>query len=60
LAAGDSWLQWDVPNATFHEWILNVRGTRVVGGARITPDAANAAEMIHMVESAMFTGVGQS
>jgi hypothetical protein len=59
LAAGDTWLQWDVPNATFHEWILNVRGTRVVGGARIGPDAANPAKLIHMVESARFTGVNQ-
>ena len=42
LTAGGTWLQWDVPNATFHEWILNVRGTRVVGGARVDPDAANA------------------
>jgi hypothetical protein len=60
LAAGDTWLQLDVPNATFHEWILNVRGTRVVGGARINADAANPAELIHMVESARFTGVDQS
>jgi hypothetical protein len=60
LAAGGSWLQWDIPRATFHEWILNVHGTRVVGGARIGPHAANAAEMIHMVESATFTGAGQS
>ncbi len=59
LAAGGTWLQWDVPNATFHEWILNVRGTRVVGGARIDPDAANPAELIHMVESATFTGADQ-
>jgi hypothetical protein len=59
LAAGSTWLQWDVPAATFHEWILNVSGTRVVGGARIGPDAANSAEMIHMVESASFTGVDQ-
>jgi hypothetical protein len=57
LAAEGSWLQWDIPDATFHEWILNVRGTRVVGGARIGPDAANSAEMIHMVESATFTGL---
>jgi hypothetical protein len=59
LAAGDSWLQWDVPNAIFHEWILNVRGTRVVGGARIDPDDAKAAELIRMVESATFTGADQ-
>jgi hypothetical protein len=60
LTAGGAWLQWDVPRATFHEWILNVHGTRVVGGARIDPDAANAAEMVSMVESATFTGVGHS
>ena len=60
LSAGGTWLQWDVPRATFHEWILNVHGTRVVGGARIGPDAANSAEMISMVESATFTGVGHS
>jgi hypothetical protein len=59
LSAGGSWLQWDIPDATFHEWILNVRGTRVVGGARIGPNAANSAEMIHMVESATFTDVEQ-
>jgi hypothetical protein len=59
LSAGDTWLQWDVPNATFHEWIVNVRGTRVVGGARIAPDADNSAELIHMIESADFTGVDE-
>jgi hypothetical protein len=52
--AGGDWLQIDVPNATFHQWILNVHGQRVVGGARIAPDAANAAELISMVESAEF------
>jgi hypothetical protein len=41
----------------FHEWILNVGGTRVVGGARIAPDAADTAALIGMVESATFTGV---
>jgi hypothetical protein len=59
LAAGDTWLRSDVPNGIFHEWILNLRGTRVVGGARIGPDAANPAELIHMVESARFIGVDQ-
>ncbi len=59
FAAGDTWLRSDAPNGTFHEWILNVRGTRVVGGARIGPDAANPAELIHMVESAKFAGVDQ-
>jgi hypothetical protein len=57
--AGDDWLQMDVPSATFHQWILNVHGQRVVGGARITPGAANHSELIGMVESAEFT-VGQS
>jgi hypothetical protein len=57
FAAEGSWLQWDIPDAAFHEWILNVRGTRVVGGARISPEAASSAEMIHMVESATFTGL---
>lgn len=52
LTAGGTWLQSDVPNTTFHEWILNVNGTRVVGGALISPDAANADELIGMVESA--------
>jgi hypothetical protein len=59
LAAGDTWLRADVPNGIFHEWILNVRGTRVVGGARIGPHADSPAELIHMVESATFTGVDQ-
>jgi hypothetical protein len=59
LTAGGTWLQDDVPNGIFHEWILNVRGTRVVGGARISPDAANPAELIAMVESAEFTGADQ-
>ena len=59
LTAGGTWLQSDVPNTTFHEWILNVRGTRVVGGAMISPDAANPAELIHMVESAKFTRADQ-
>jgi hypothetical protein len=54
-SAGNDWLQLDVPNATFHEWILNVHGRRVVGAARITPDAANEAELIGMVTSAEFT-----
>jgi hypothetical protein len=53
--AGDDWLQLDVPNAAFHEWILNVRGHRVVAGARISPHAANRAELIDMVTSATFT-----
>jgi hypothetical protein len=57
--AGDDWLQFDVPNATFHEWILNVRGERVVGGARIMPDAANRSELIGMVRSATFTAPNQ-
>ena len=57
LTGGGTWLQWDVPNATFHEWILDVRGTRVVGGARISPGAAHPAELLHMVESARFTGI---
>jgi hypothetical protein len=53
--AGDSWLQLDVPSATFHEWILNVHGTRVVGGARMGPDSPNEGEFIEMVESARFS-----
>jgi hypothetical protein len=53
--AGDSWLQLDVPSATFHEWILNVHGTRVVGGARMGPDSPNEGEFIAMVESARFS-----
>lgn len=59
LAGGGTWLQWDVPNATFHEWILNVRGTRVVGGARVDPNAAKPVELLHMVESATFIGAGR-
>lgn len=58
--AGDDWLSSDVPNATFHQWILNVRGQRVVGGVRLTPDAANRAELIGMVKKAEFTGAGDS
>ncbi len=53
--AGGGWLSWDVPSATFDQWILDVEGHRVVGGARITPDAANRAELIDMVESARFS-----
>lgn len=60
FTAGDAWLESDVPNAIFHEWILNVHGTRVVGGARIVPDAANPAELIQMVESATFSVADQS
>jgi hypothetical protein len=59
LTGGGTWLQGDVPSGIFHEWILNVHGTRVVGGARINPSTANAAELTHMVESAHFTGVDQ-
>lgn len=59
LTGGDAWLQWDVPNATFHEWILDVRGTRVVGGVRISPGAVHTAELAGMVESALFTGIDQ-
>jgi hypothetical protein len=58
--AGSDWLQMDVPSATFHQWILNVDGQRVVAGARIIPDAANEAELIGMVKSAEFSVVGQS
>jgi hypothetical protein len=58
--AGDDWLELDVPSATFHQWILNVHGQRVVGGARIIPDAANRAELIGMIESAEFRVVDQS
>ncbi len=56
--AGGDWLSWDVPRATFEQWILDVGGQRVVGGARITPDAANRAELIAMVESARFSVTG--
>jgi hypothetical protein len=58
--AGSDWLQMDVPSATFHQWILNVHGQRVVGGARIVPDAANASELTGMVESAQFSVADQS
>jgi hypothetical protein len=54
LTAGGTWLQLDVPSATFHEWILNVRGTRVVGGARMGPDSPYEDGLIAMVESARF------
>ena len=47
-----------MPRATFDQWILDVEGQRVVGGARITPDAANRAELIDMVESARFNVTG--
>ena len=59
FTAGGPWLQWDIPGAAFHEWILDVHGTRVVGGARIDPGAAKPDELIHMVESATFTGTGK-
>jgi len=49
-----------VPSATFHEWILNVRGQRVVGGARMGPNSPNEGELIAMVKSARFTVVDQS
>ncbi len=58
LSAGDGWLSSDVPSATFDEWILDVEGQRVVGGARIDADAANRAELIDMVESARFSVTG--
>jgi hypothetical protein len=53
--AGGTWLQDNVPNGIFHEWILNVRGSRVVGGARMGPDSPNEREFIAMVESARFS-----
>jgi hypothetical protein len=59
-SAGGSWLSWDVPGATFDEWILDVNGQRVVGGARIAPDAANRDELLGMVESAQFSAVEAS
>jgi len=59
FTAGGPWLEWDIPGATFDEWILDVHGTRVVGGARIHPSAAKPDEFIHMVESATFTGAGR-
>jgi len=55
LASGGSWLEWNVPSATFREWILNVHGQRVVGGTRSVPDAAEEAQLVDMVESAEFT-----
>jgi hypothetical protein len=55
LTAGGTWLESGVPSGTFHEWILDVHGTRVVGGARISPDAEDAGGLIHIVESAEFT-----
>jgi hypothetical protein len=55
FTAGGSWLQLDVPSATFREWILNVHGQRVVGGTRSGPDAADSAGLVGMVESAEFT-----
>jgi hypothetical protein len=54
--AGGTYLQLDVPSATFRMWILNVHGQRVVGGTRSGPDSA---ELAGMVESAKFTGVDQ-
>ena len=59
-AAGNTWLQTDVPNSYIYEWILNVHGQRIVGGARVIPDAANRGELIGMVESAEFSVVDQS
>ncbi len=56
--AEGSWLQLDVPSATFREWILNVHGQRVVGGTRSGPEAADSAELAAMVESAEFTTAG--
>lgn len=53
--AGGDWLQWDVPDATFHQWILNVHGQRVVGGTRIAPDTREPDELNAMIESAEFT-----
>lgn len=52
---GDSWLQLDVPSATFHEYILDVNGQRVVAASRMLPDADNEAEVIDMLTSATFT-----
>jgi hypothetical protein len=54
---GGTWLQQDVPHATFQAWILNVHGQRVVGGTRILPHAAHAAELTRMVTSATFAVV---
>jgi hypothetical protein len=53
--AGGDWLRLDAPNAIFDEWILNVRGQRVVAGARISPDAAHRGEIVGIVETAQFT-----
>jgi hypothetical protein len=47
------WLQNDVPRGVFHEWILNVRGSRVVGGVRIMP-AADESGLTGIIESATF------
>jgi hypothetical protein len=52
---GGTWLQQDVPHAIFQAWILNVNGQRVVGGTRIVPRAAHAAELTRMVTSATFS-----
>ncbi len=58
FAAGDNWLSDNAPEETFDEWILDVAGQRVVGGARILPDAVNGAELSGMVESAEFSNAG--
>jgi hypothetical protein len=52
--AGGTWLQQDAPHAIFQMWILNVHGQRVVGGTRILPHAAHAAELSRIVTSAEF------
>ena len=53
-ADGGTWLQNDLPGGVFHEWILNVRGDRVVGGVRTGPNAADADRLVGIIESARF------
>ncbi|HET9842261.1 MAG TPA: hypothetical protein VFQ01_09675 [Nocardioides sp.] len=54
---GSTWLQDDVPAATFRLWILNVRGQRVVAGTRTGPEVTNGDPLVHMIETAEFTSV---
>ena len=60
--SGETWLQSDAAGTEFHAWILDVRGQRVVAGARVVPDAraGQKAGLVDMVRAARFAPVDRS
>jgi hypothetical protein len=57
--AGGTWLQSDVPRATFRAWILNVGGQRVVAGTRSFTDTADSDPINRIFATNEFTSVDE-